>query len=170
MKKLLISILLLLFLLILTFIMVSSNSQKQETKENPISQGPQLIINNTKINVEFAVTSEEQEKGLMFRESLCDNCGMLFVFEDEEIHNFWMRNTLISLDIMFIAEDGKIVEVIPNMPTDPCIGVDFSKQDCITPVASSQTPQKYVLEVNAGFSKKHDIKVGDFVEGFRPVD
>jgi len=149
--------------------MVNSNSQKQETKENPISQGPQLIINNTKINIELAVTSEEQEKGLMFRESLCDNCGMLFVFDKVGLYPFWMRNTLISLDIIFIAEDGKIVEIIPNMPTDPCIGVDFSKQDCITPVASSQTPHKYVLEVNAGFSKQHDIKVGDSVEGLKTV-
>ena len=134
--------------------------------ENSVTQNqPFVEINNVKIDIEIADTQAKQELGLMNRTELCENCGMLFVFDKVGFYPFWMKNTIISLDIIFIAEDGKIVEIAPNMPTDPCIGVDETKQDCITPVADTQIPHKYVLEVNAGFCNKNNIKVGDLVSG-----
>ena len=77
-----------------------------------------VIINNYTIDVELALTNEERQKGLMGREILNDNDGMLFIFENEEIHEFWMKNMIISLDIIWINSDGEIVHIEKQVP--PC--------------------------------------------------
>ncbi len=114
-----------------------------------IDNGKNLI----KINVEIADDNNEREKGLMLRESLDENSGMLFVFEKEEPQTFWMKNTLISLDIIFIDKNNKIIGI---EKAEPC------KQDPCALYRSSG-PAKYILEVNAGFSAKNKISVGDKV-------
>ena len=107
-----------------------------------------------KVNVELAKTNEELEKGLMYRKSLDDNSGMLFIFKDEDTRAFWMKNTLIPLEMIFIADDGNIVDIKSAVPC--------KIKDC--PLYISDYPAKYVLEVNSGFSKKHDIKIGNKAE------
>ncbi len=107
-----------------------------------------------KVYTERAETPEEQEKGLMFREILGENDGMLFVFDEPIQPSFWMKNTLISLDILFIDENLVIVDIIESMvpcKEDPC------------PVYPSGEYAKYALEVNSGFVKKEDIHLGDRV-------
>jgi uncharacterized membrane protein (UPF0127 family) len=108
--------------------------------------------------VELADTPEERAKGLMHREVLEENRGMLFIFEREDKHSFWMKNTLIPLDMIFISEDLKIVDIIEAMPCekDPC---------------ESHTPKEkalYVLEVNQGHAKSKDIEVEDKVSIYIP--
>jgi len=120
-----------------------------------------IIINNKQLSIEFAITPEQHKKGLMFRESLCENCGMLFVFESSDIYSFWMKNTLISLDMIWIDSTGKIVDIAKNTKIDTCKNNEC-KPVTYTPLNSA----KYVLEVNAGFTKQNNIKVGDFVEGY----
>lgn len=104
------------------------------------------------INIEIADDAFEQSKGLMYRNNLEWNSGMLFVFDGEEKRSFWMKNTLIPLDMLFIDKDFKIVDIKEN--TEPC-----KIQNC--PSYISKEPAKYVLEVNAGYVEKNGINTGD---------
>ena len=103
------------------------------------------------VNAEIADDNNERSKGLMFRERLDENAGMLFVFEDEQYQTFWMKNTLIPLDIIFI---GKNLEIIDIKNAVPC-----REEDCI--LYKSSKPSMYVLEVNGGFSAGNGIRIGD---------
>ena len=103
------------------------------------------------VNAEIADTNRERITGLMFRKELCDNCGMVFVFDDSNYRSFWMKNMLIPLDILFIDENIAIVDINYAFP---CI-----TENC--DVYTSSSKAKYVLEVNEGFTKENNIDVGD---------
>jgi len=107
---------------------------------------------NLKVEVELAENLVAQARGLMFRKSLAPESGMLFVFPDELRRTFWMKNTKIPLDLLFISADKKIVEIKENF--EPC-------QENKCPIYRSQLAAQYVLEVNAGFSAKNNIQIGD---------
>jgi uncharacterized membrane protein (UPF0127 family) len=109
-----------------------------------------LVLKEKKIKVEVVRTDEEKAKGLMFREKLGENEGMLFVFEREENLSFWMKNTRIPLSIAFIARNGKIVDIQDMEPFDLRSHV-------------SARPAQSALEVNQGWFKKNGIEVGDSI-------
>jgi len=109
----------------------------------------QVIINNYVFNVEVANTEAMRTQGLSGRKSLDDNTGMLFVFEKPDIYPFWMKDTLIPLDIIYINDD-KIVEMTTLQP---------QKGDDI-PNYTPQEKAQYVLELNANSG----VKVGDEVK------
>jgi len=117
-----------------------------------------LIISSEKgsetcrLDVELAVTAADQSKGLMFRKLMDNNAGMLFIFDRDETRHFWMRNTLISLDMIFI--DNKYIVVDIHRGAKP---LDET-------VISSRKPARYVLEVNAGKADKCRIKPGTKVK------
>ncbi len=104
-----------------------------------------------KIRAEIADSPEEITTGLMFRQSLGKNEGMLFVFPGSAVRNFWMKNTIIPLDMIFIAENGTITKIQYAVPcsSDPC------------PLYSSEKPAKYVLEVNGNFTAENGIEEGN---------
>ncbi|MBI5532367.1 MAG: DUF192 domain-containing protein [Deltaproteobacteria bacterium] len=104
------------------------------------------------IDVELATTPEQQERGLMFRTRMPENEGMLFAFDRSSVHHFWMHNTCIPLDLMFVAEDGFITGIVESAPT-----LNDSSRSIPCPVA-------YVLEVNAGFSRRHGVKPGQMIK------
>jgi len=107
-----------------------------------------------KISVEIADTPEERAAGLMHREFLAEDMGMLFVFEEQKEQSFWMKNTLMPLDMIFVDENFEIVDVKENVQpceADPC------------PSYHSNAPAKYVIEVNGGFAEKNVILVGQLV-------
>ena len=104
-----------------------------------------------KVNVEIADSAEERSKGLMFREFLDENSGMWFAFDDENYRSFWMKNTLIPLDMIFISEELEIVDIKYAFP---CL-----KDLCI--IYKSSKPAKYVLEVNGNFTIEKNIGIGD---------
>ena len=108
------------------------------------------MINDINIPVELAITEEQQIKGLMFRTNLTG--GMLFIFNEEMQRTFWMKNTLIPLDMMFINEDFEIVTIHHAIPCeeDPC--KTYTSPDA-----------KYVLEVNYNFTEENKIKEGVMV-------
>ena len=109
------------------------------------------------IEVEVAKTPEEISRGLMWREYLDEYSGMLFIFQGEAPRNFWMKNTLINLDIIFISKDKKIISIAENVI--PCS--DYTTE---CPLYKSEAPAQYVVEVNGGFCKEHNIEKGDEVE------
>ncbi len=106
------------------------------------------------VNVEVADTPQKQSQGLMYRENLKLDHGMLFIFDDESILSFWMKDTLIPLDMIFVDKTFRIINVVDNAL--PC-----NIEPC--PDYSSEKPAKYVIEVNAGFAKTNDIEAGDFI-------
>ena len=104
------------------------------------------------LKAELAVTDQKRTRGLMFREHLADDEGMLFIFDKEEEHSFWMKNTKIPLDILFISKDGEIKGIVHE--ASPL------KEDSLTVGVAS----KYVLEVRGGFCKDHEIRLGHHVD------
>jgi uncharacterized membrane protein (UPF0127 family) len=114
----------------------------------------EVCIKNTCIRVVVASTELERQKGLMFRHSLPEDEGMLFVFEEEKIHAFWMKNMQFPLDIIWIDAAKRIVDIYKNaLPCqDTC--------EALTP----QVPARFVLEVNAGFVEENKIKAGDILD------
>jgi hypothetical protein len=109
------------------------------------SVGNQLV----KIDIEIADNDYERQLGLMNRQSMEEMQGMLFIFPEERFQSFWMMNTLFSLDILFINSQKEIVTIHKN--TKP-----LSEQSY-----PSSEPAIYVLEVNAGFCERHNVKIGD---------
>ena len=107
-----------------------------------------LYIKDKEIRVEVARTPEERAKGLMGRGSLGKEEGMLFIFEKEEIHGFWMKNTLIPLSIAFIDKKGTIVWITEMNPLT-------------LSVHSPPRPVLYALEMNKGWFAANGIKAGD---------
>lgn len=112
-----------------------------------------VTIGNKKYNVELAQTNSEREKGLSNRNSVDVNSGMLFVFPESNIWPFWMKDTLIPLDIIFI-DNNRIVETITLQPETP--------QN--TPTHTPKNKANYVLELNASEIEKNNFQVGDAVE------
>jgi uncharacterized membrane protein (UPF0127 family) len=104
------------------------------------------------VRVELARTAEERARGLMFREHLDSDAGMLFLYDGEDIRRFWMRNTLIPLDMIFISADLRVAGVVEN-----------AEPQTDTPRQVDQ-PSQYVLEVNGGFAAAHGITAGTPVE------
>ncbi|MCK5931465.1 MAG: DUF192 domain-containing protein [Fulvimarina manganoxydans] len=104
------------------------------------------------ITVEIADTDEERRTGLMFREEMAADHGMLFVFDETRMVSMWMENTLIPLDMLFIGEDGTIRTIGRNAKP-------LSRD-----IISSKEPVRYVLELNGGAAARLGIAVGDKVE------
>lgn len=119
-------------------------------KEETIKE--RLEIGRISLEVEVADTSEERARGLSGRENLSENQGMLFIFESADYHSFWMKDMIFAIDIIWIGEDKKIVDITKN-----------AKQESYPASFRPKSPAKYVLEVNAGFSDRHKIKIGDLV-------
>jgi len=102
--------------------------------------------------IELALTPEERSNGLMFREGLDFKSGMLFVFEKEGKYPFWMKNTLIPLDIIWINENKEVIFISEN--AQPC-------KEYYCPIIEPTKNAKYVLEINGGISKRIGLVVGD---------
>ena len=114
--------------------------------------GPAVEIKGRRFTVELALTREEQALGLMFRESLPQDHGMLFVFPGEAPRSFWMRNTRIPLDILYFDAELKLVSIIEH--ARPC-----AVTSC--PGYPSEGPARYVLELNAGKAAELGVGKGD---------
>ncbi|MFA6047596.1 MAG: DUF192 domain-containing protein [Parcubacteria group bacterium] len=107
-------------------------------------------INGHKFKLELAISREEKERGLSGRDGLCQECGMLFIFPQKGIDNFWMKDMQFDLDIIWIS-DGRIVYLAKNIAYDNKITIKPGK------------PADQVLEINAGLSDRYGLKEGDKV-------
>lgn len=146
-KKIILIIVFLLILLIttsLTYLLffMDKNNRKQT----------QLCFGNDCFDVELALTSKERNQGLMFRDYLEENKGMLFVFAVEKEYGFWMKNTLIPLDIIWLNQNKEVVFISKN--NQPC-----KNNEC--PTINPDQKTKYVLELNVGITDKIGLEVGD---------
>lgn len=128
------------------FLISCTKNLNKNFNEIYVNNGEKII----KINAEVADNNEERTNGLMFRQKLDENDGMLFVFDNENYQTFWMKNTLIPLDIIFINKNLEVVDIKNAVPCkeEPCTLYKSSK------------PAIYVLEVNGNFTAKNKIKLG----------
>ena len=114
--------------------------------------GPRVVLPSGAVyTVELARTPEEQAQGLMFRESLPGRTGMLFLFPDASPHQFWMKNTMIPLDLVWLDGSGRVLFVSANTPpcrADPC------------PTYGPEVPAATVLEIAGGTAAKEQVTVG----------
>jgi hypothetical protein len=128
----------------------------EESVEIPFRQDGMLTFLRggdaiTSIAIEIAESDSARQRGLMQRTSLPENSGMLFIFNREEVQSFWMANTPLSLDIMYVNADSQIVDIAKY--TRP-----FSPSSI-----TSEAPARYVIEVPAGYSDTHGITESDRV-------
>ena len=132
-----------------------NNGQQATTTAPPATRATVVVDTGDRkvsFRVELALTPEEQNRGLMFRQSLGADEGMLFVFDRQSIHTFWMKNTLIPLDMLFIDKDRRIVGIVENAEPQTETG------------RSVGLPSQYVLEIGGGLSGKLGIRAGHVVE------
>ena len=126
----------------------SPDSAKQGSRNRKL---PSITIDGVVLNVEIVQDVEARQQGLMHRDDLPMDEGMLFVFETTRILSFWMRNTFIPLDIAFITEDGEVVDIQRMEPLNESKSYISTK------------PALYALEVNAGWFEKNGVKAGSRV-------
>lgn len=148
-------------IVILLFIAACKNEAKKTIQTDPIvfnKEGELTIFKAktdsaiTQLNIEIADTEYETQTGLMYRDALDTNNGMLFVFQDLAMHSFYMKNTKIPLDLIFIDDSLRIATIKANaQPLDKGS-------------LSSEVPVRYVLEINAGLAEQWGVEVGDHVE------
>jgi len=117
---------------------------------------PIVSFENKTFQVELAQSDEERQQWLMYREILDEDKWMLFVFSNEWIHSFWMKDTLIPLDMIRISQSNWENRVIDIQTAQPCV----------TPECEIYTPNwdsQFVLEINAWLAKKYSINIWDLV-------
>ncbi len=119
-----------------------------------------VILKDKQIHVALANDNLKRAKGLSILQSLPEDYGMLFVFPPNSRPHFWMKNMVFPIDIIWI-DDGKVVQIDENaMPPEP------DSQESDLKIFTPTNEVDYVLEVNAGFSQLHDIKIGDDITIF----
>lgn len=115
--------------------------------------GPRVVFpDGTVIHVEIAADDPTREQGLMFRDQLAADRGMIFIFPQNGVYPFWMKNTIIPLDMIWIDDQHKVNYVASDVP--PC------KADPCPNYGSTTIPSRYVLETAAGVAKKHNVAAG----------
>ncbi|EKE06287.1 MAG: hypothetical protein ACD_19C00021G0019 [uncultured bacterium] len=135
----------------------------KKVSPSPIVQNSKTIkIVNTEIKIEVAKSNEERSKGLSNRTKLDDNSGMVFIFPKDSKPVFWMKDTKIPLDLIWI-DDNKIVGIDKNVQPEPSV-LDNNLKKYPAP-----TPIDYVLEVNGEFSDKNNIKIGETISGLEQL-
>ncbi|WP_343224041.1 DUF192 domain-containing protein [Nitratireductor kimnyeongensis] len=141
------------FGLMAVFLLIAINTGFGQTSAMrlPVDPDPLVVLTSAgevAFNIEIADEPAERQRGLMFRQSMPVDRGMLFVFPEESRQGFWMQNTPLSLDLLFISADGEVRAIAPGTP--------FSTAS-ISPNVESQ----FVLELLAGTAQKMGIEVGD---------
>ena len=121
-----------------------------EARQSVEFEQASVTLNGQTYAVDFAKSPRQRAQGLMFRKSLCSDCGMLFRFSPPKQASMWMKNTYIPLDVAFIDKKGTITDIKPLQPHD------------LTSVGAS-TKVMYALEMNQGWFARHDIQVGDHI-------
>ncbi len=132
----------------------TGNKGANPDEEYMFKKNGELVISpdsgsQVKIDIQIANTEFDRQLGLMFRKSMGENQGMLFIFPDVQVRSFWMRNTEIPLDMIFIDPSKTILNIAKN--TTPYADISYT----------SSGPAKYVLEVKGGFADRHNISSGD---------
>ena len=116
-----------------------------------------IVINHAKYRLEIAKTQAQRSQGLMFRPSLANKEGMLFIYNRPGDHRIWMKNTLIPLTVIWVDEDDRVIAIKLLQPCDTAFCTSYGVSQ----------PSLYVIELNAG---SHDINPGDSISGLKLLE
>jgi hypothetical protein len=116
------------------------------TPQEPSKTG---TLGDVSLTLEYALSQEEKERGLSGREDIPENYGMLFVFPKDDTYGFWMKDTLVPLDIFWLDSKGQVIHIEKDVATSTYPTVFYP-----------DTPARYVLETAAGFATLHNIDIG----------
>ncbi len=121
------------------------------------ARGPAVVLRSSdgtpvRVTVEVVSTPTARSQGLMYRRELGAAAGMLFVFPEDAVHRFWMKNTVIPLDMLFLDVGRRVIGIVENA------------RPMSTESVGPAQPSRYVVEVNGGFAARHHITVGSMVE------
>jgi uncharacterized membrane protein (UPF0127 family) len=142
----------------------TSSPTPTSTTASSSTAGPRVIFpDGYVVRTEVASDDETRQQGLMYRDRMPDATGMIFIFPQVGDYPFWMKNTLIALDMIWIDEHGRIAHITHDVP--PC------KADPCPNYGSTSIPSRYVLETAAGVAKKHNVAAGSVLrfEGLENV-
>jgi uncharacterized membrane protein (UPF0127 family) len=149
--------------ILILLIIVSCNKNPQEnslellpTNTPSSAHKPYFKINNCRFDLEIAKTVEERSIGLMNRNKLSKTSAMIFIFEKEEYLNFWMKDTFIALDILFLSSEFEILDIQSMQPQK----INSKK---LLPIYTSTKPAKYAIELNTGLLKKCQIEINEII-------
>jgi len=137
------------FFIVVAIVFLSLSTHAAEFRDLEVLRNNKVVA---KFKVELARTNAERSRGLMFKKELPKDYGMFFIFKKDTVHPFWMKNTYVSLDILFIDKDKKIVSI--ERETKPL------SEDFIYP----NRPYRYTLEIPATYVDKFQIVVGDKIK------
>lgn len=127
-------------------------SVKSQASEASFTRG-KLKIQNKTLKVEIAETLEQQQRGLMYRKTLSDDEGMIFIYKNEQFLSFWMKNTFVPLSIGFFDKSKKLFQIEDMLPAS-------SEMQTQLPSYQSRRPAQYALEVPKGWFQRHHISMG----------
>jgi uncharacterized protein len=139
-----------LFISLVTLFVFNNNPSVLAPNHSSSFSSTSNLVSLSFDKLEFANTSKEQQIGLMNRQELCSKCGMLFIFPDNQPRSFWMKNTLIPLDIVFIEPDGKITNIERGQPLKE------------SPTINSIGKAMYVLEL--AVDNSYNLKAGQIID------
>ncbi|QQG38342.1 MAG: DUF192 domain-containing protein [Candidatus Kaiserbacteria bacterium] len=138
--------------------LTQQQEQQEEQQEQRQAQqekqgvGETVELDGQIIRISVADTDEERQLGLSGREGLAQDEGMLFIFPEDGLHAFWMKDMLFSIDILWLSAEGKIVHIEKSV-----------SPDTFPSSFSPSAPARYVLELPAGFSERYTVMQGDVV-------
>ncbi len=138
----------------------ASGNQSSSTDSAHVASGGQILVNirDLKLSTILVNNDADRKKGLSKRDSLPLNAAMLFVFDSNAQHAIWMKDMKFAIDILWLDESKKIIEIAQNVPPEP------GKRDRDLKIYSPSGESRYVLETNAGITSLNNIQVGDTAE------
>ncbi|NQZ02420.1 MAG: DUF192 domain-containing protein [Bdellovibrionales bacterium] len=142
--------------------LVSDCAAAGDKKDQVTFRKAKLELGQKRLTVELAENDEQRQQGLMHRKSLEDGYGMLFIFPQQRVLTFWMKNTLLPLSIGYFDKDQKLVTIVKMNPESPMVLDENLKR------YPSVQPAKYALEVPQGWFDSNNIKTGSVFKLTRP--
>ena len=131
--------------------------------QRALDRGRVTFADGTAVAVEIADTEAKRQRGLMFREKLAETEGMVFIFEEPGFYPFWMQNCRIALDIVWLDRSFNVVSIAESVPPCRLPGCEppCASMNCPSYPPAAGTSAKYVVELAAGFAKRHGLKTGN---------
>jgi len=135
----------------------TATGQATSGQDSQLNNKSRVVIGDLTVIAEAAKTREQRQKGLSKRDSLPFGEGMLFVFEGSGNYAIWMKDMKFPIDIVWISEDKKIVDIAENAIPEP------DKKDSQLKIYRPKSDSRYILEINAGLARLHNLQIGNIV-------